>query len=481
MIGGQPPRSGPAVRVRGQGLAVLHAVDRTRRPRSLSFRTEGLMRYDRLPGLLVLCSLLPAGTVRGASGGGPRPDYRNPALPTARRVEDLLARMTLEEKVAQMLCIWNAKRQITDAQGRFDPARAPEWFRVGIGRIERPSDGHGARARGGIHQRDPALGEGEHAPRHPRDLPRGGAARAAGAGGDQLPAGHRPGEHLEPGPGGARLRRGRAGGAGPRRAAGARPGGGRGPRPALGALRGDLRRGPVPGVADGPGGGARLPGGRPDHPGRARDRHAEAHDRARPAGVRDERGPGVPRRADAARRLLLPLRGGGEAGARPQPDAFVQRDRRHPLARQPLDAPRRAAGGVGLRRHHRLGLAGHQPARRPAPGGRGRRRRGAAGAGGHRGRGAPGRRDVSHPGRAGEAGEGARGRDRRRRAAAAAREVRAGPVREPVRGPRPRRRDLRLGGEPAAGPGGGAPGDRAPPEPRRPAPLATPTRCAGWR
>jgi beta-glucosidase len=67
-------------------------------------------------------------------------------LPTARRVEDLVSRMTLEEKVAQMLCFWNAKRQITDAQGRFDPTRAPNWFRVGIGRIERPSDGHGARA-----------------------------------------------------------------------------------------------------------------------------------------------------------------------------------------------------------------------------------------------------------------------------------------------------------------------------------------------
>jgi beta-glucosidase len=54
--------------------------------------------------------------------------------------------MTLEEKVAQMMSIWNAKRRITDPQGRFDPTNAPEWFRVGIGRIERPSDGHGARA-----------------------------------------------------------------------------------------------------------------------------------------------------------------------------------------------------------------------------------------------------------------------------------------------------------------------------------------------
>jgi beta-glucosidase len=103
------------------------------------------MNYHRFSGLLVLCCLLAAATVQGQTEGA-RPDYQNTALPTARRVEDLLARMTLEEKVAQMLCLWNAKRQITDGQGRFDPARAPEWFRVGIGRIERPSDGHGARA-----------------------------------------------------------------------------------------------------------------------------------------------------------------------------------------------------------------------------------------------------------------------------------------------------------------------------------------------
>src|SRR5215468_8955895 len=103
------------------------------------------MEYHRLSSLLVLCSLMSGRTAHGQTGGA-KPDYRDPALPTARRVEDLLSRMTLEEKVAQMLCLWSAKRQITDSQGRFTPARAPEWFRVGIGRIERPSDGHGARA-----------------------------------------------------------------------------------------------------------------------------------------------------------------------------------------------------------------------------------------------------------------------------------------------------------------------------------------------
>ncbi len=32
--------------------------------------------------------------------------YKNPAAPAARRVKDLLARMTLEEKAAQMMCAW---------------------------------------------------------------------------------------------------------------------------------------------------------------------------------------------------------------------------------------------------------------------------------------------------------------------------------------------------------------------------------------
>ncbi|HYV36610.1 MAG TPA: glycoside hydrolase family 3 N-terminal domain-containing protein [Gemmataceae bacterium] len=94
---------------------------------------------------LVLVCLLPI-QAKQAQKEQAKADYWNPKLPVAQRVEDLLARMTLEEKVAQMLCMWNAKRQITDAKGRFDPAKAPKWFKVGIGRIERPSDGHGARA-----------------------------------------------------------------------------------------------------------------------------------------------------------------------------------------------------------------------------------------------------------------------------------------------------------------------------------------------
>jgi beta-glucosidase len=102
------------------------------------------MKTNLSLGFLAFLCLFPIEWERGQTEA--KADYRDPKLPVARRVEDLLARMTLEEKVGQMLCMWNAKKLITDAQGRFDPARAPKWFKVGIGRIERPSDGHGARA-----------------------------------------------------------------------------------------------------------------------------------------------------------------------------------------------------------------------------------------------------------------------------------------------------------------------------------------------
>ncbi|HUA14867.1 MAG TPA: glycoside hydrolase family 3 N-terminal domain-containing protein [Verrucomicrobiae bacterium] len=66
-------------------------------------------------------------------------------------MEDLLSRMTLEEKAAQMLCIWQKKPQtLVDADGNFDPAKAKESFkdRRGLGQVGRPSDaGKGLNAR----------------------------------------------------------------------------------------------------------------------------------------------------------------------------------------------------------------------------------------------------------------------------------------------------------------------------------------------
>ena len=74
------------------------------------------------------------------------PIYKNPRAPAARRVKDLIARMTLEEKAAQMMCVWQEKGQkLVDAQGNFDRAKARAAFKKGhgLGQVGRPSDAGG--------------------------------------------------------------------------------------------------------------------------------------------------------------------------------------------------------------------------------------------------------------------------------------------------------------------------------------------------
>ncbi len=78
----------------------------------------------------------------------PVPAYRNLKLSVERRVKDLLSRMTLQEKVAQMLCIWQQKSStLIDEHGRFDPQKARTHFkdRLGLGQVGRPSDAGGGR------------------------------------------------------------------------------------------------------------------------------------------------------------------------------------------------------------------------------------------------------------------------------------------------------------------------------------------------
>ena len=82
---------------------------------------------------------------------GSRPDYKNPNLPVERRVNDLLSRMTLEEKIAQLTCLWGNRPQVnpqtdfaTD-RGDFSPAKAAEVMKHGIGQIARQRERKGPR------------------------------------------------------------------------------------------------------------------------------------------------------------------------------------------------------------------------------------------------------------------------------------------------------------------------------------------------
>jgi len=79
------------------------------------------------------------------------PVYKNPSLSAARRAQDLLARMTLEEKAAQMMCVWQKKSEtLVDANGDFDLRKARAAFKTGhgLGQVGRPGDaGKGKNAR----------------------------------------------------------------------------------------------------------------------------------------------------------------------------------------------------------------------------------------------------------------------------------------------------------------------------------------------
>ncbi len=96
--------------------------------------------------------LLAAGTTVAAMPGVTKaaeatqpPLYKNAQAPVDERVKDLLSRMTLEEKVGQMLAIWGSKSEMMEGL-TFVPAKASKAYPAGFGQITRPSDRRGGPA-----------------------------------------------------------------------------------------------------------------------------------------------------------------------------------------------------------------------------------------------------------------------------------------------------------------------------------------------
>jgi beta-glucosidase len=80
-------------------------------------------------------------SLAGAAGAQEQgPLYKDPRQPAAARVEDLLSRMTLAEKVGQMQAIWENKGDIQNPDGSFSEAKAEKAYPDGLGEITRPSD-----------------------------------------------------------------------------------------------------------------------------------------------------------------------------------------------------------------------------------------------------------------------------------------------------------------------------------------------------
>ena len=68
------------------------------------------------------------------------PLYKNPGAPVPKRIDDLLGRMTLDEKVMQLQCLWQKKHLVQDGRHAFSADRAAKAFPNGLGMLARPSD-----------------------------------------------------------------------------------------------------------------------------------------------------------------------------------------------------------------------------------------------------------------------------------------------------------------------------------------------------
>ncbi len=97
----------------------------------------------------VVAAIIMAVSSAASTAEPQQPIYKDPRQPVPRRVDDLLSRMTLEEKVAQLLTIWEQKSKVQTTDGHFSPENASKAFPNGIGGFARPSDKRGVAASNG--------------------------------------------------------------------------------------------------------------------------------------------------------------------------------------------------------------------------------------------------------------------------------------------------------------------------------------------
>lgn len=94
---------------------------------------------------LALSLALPVLTAQAAPATqSERPLYKDAAAPVESRVDDLLSRMTLDEKIAQITTVWEGKVAIFDDRLQLDPAKLAAKYPNGLGHFARPSDAKGA-------------------------------------------------------------------------------------------------------------------------------------------------------------------------------------------------------------------------------------------------------------------------------------------------------------------------------------------------
>ena len=98
------------------------------------------MNAIRLASLLILLATTPGGA--RAQAGGPLP-YQDPHLSTAQRVDDLVSRMTLEEKTSQMINTLRGDPAAGRARLRLVERRTARSGALGISHVVSAGHRHG--------------------------------------------------------------------------------------------------------------------------------------------------------------------------------------------------------------------------------------------------------------------------------------------------------------------------------------------------
>src|SRR6266478_5386181 len=122
----------------GRGTGRGCSASRTKRP------STGFLRLLRfLFTLALLIAVVASRSSDKTQSQGQIPGSKNPRLSIEQRVADLLSRMTLEEKIAQMTCLWvnrpqkNARTDFATDRGDFSPEQAAQVMKYGMGQIGR--------------------------------------------------------------------------------------------------------------------------------------------------------------------------------------------------------------------------------------------------------------------------------------------------------------------------------------------------------
>src|SRR5262249_47754472 len=111
--------------------------------------------YTVRRGVFFLIAMLAIGL--GSMGQSDKPPasavYRDAKMPVEARIADLMSRMTIEEKIAQMSSVWenpafynDLNPQLLDSKLNLLSEKAAVTLKYGLGEFSRPGEGRGPRA-----------------------------------------------------------------------------------------------------------------------------------------------------------------------------------------------------------------------------------------------------------------------------------------------------------------------------------------------